>query len=77
MRADHNLDQVEENGNRDKRMDSRALWEIELTGVGLDWTWTVGAGSADDSWSPDLRGEKCGDLEEKRLGEDPVRRRRS
>lgn len=77
MRAGDNLDQVEGNGNREKRMDSRALWEIELTGLGLDWTWSVDAGSADDSWSSDLRAEKCGNLEEKRLGKDPVWRRRS
>lgn len=30
----------------------------------------MGAGSPDDSWSSDLRDEKCANLEEKRLGED-------
>lgn len=35
MRGDENLGQAEGNGNREKRMDSRAFWEAELTGIGV------------------------------------------
>lgn len=37
----------------------------------LDWIWSVvAAGSTGDSWSFDLRDQRCGTLEERRLSED-------
>lgn len=44
MRADESLDQVEGNGNREKKLDSRALWEAELTGIGVGLDLECGGG---------------------------------
>lgn len=77
MRAEESLDQAEENGAREKRMSAGARCAAELTGSGLDRTWSVALGSTAASWPSDPGDRRCGAGGERGLDEDPGWGRRS